>query len=328
MSNVWNATTPMPAAQPSSARPGSPGGFGRRATPLNGAASKTFSLSNAAQANVEHYTAQATLANDIDFAIIGGDMQYVEIELDPGEAVIAENGSMIWKDNTVEFKAILGDGSEKGGLMSKVASAGMNALAGEAMFLSQFLHAGRSGKARVALGGHVPGHVIPVRLETMGGTLICQRDSFLAAAKGISVSIAFQKKIMTGIFGGEGFIMQRLTGEGWAFLHVGGTMIERQLRAGETIHVDTGCIAAHEPSVDFDIARAGSIGTSLLGGEGLFLATLTGPGKVWIQTLPFSRLAAETVAAAPASASSGHKSPDSSLIGGLTSIFSSDDDGR
>lgn len=291
------------------------GGFPRRQHP------DTFGLSSAAHGNAKHYAAQASIPNDIDFSIAGGDMQYVEIELDPGEAIVAGNGAMIRKDTVVEFSAILGDGSEQAGLWTKVASAGMNLLAGEDLFLSQFRHAGQDGKARVALGGHVPGHIIPVRLDSMGGTLICQRNAFLAAARGVSISIAFQRKIMTGLFGGEGFIMQQLTGQGWAFLHVGGTLIERQLAPGETIEIDTGCVAAYEPSVEFDIARAGSLGTSLMGGEGFFLATVCGPGKVWIQTLPFSRLAAETVAAAPhASAPSRDQSASVDVIGGIQAL--------
>jgi uncharacterized protein (TIGR00266 family) len=320
MSEIWKVGMPQRNAPPVSSAPRA-GRFGRRLSPLNSETPGAFTLSNAAQPEPERHIAHPAIPNDIDFAIAGSDMQYVEIELDPGEAIVADNGSMIWKDTAIEFAALLGDGSEQGGLWSKVASAGKNLLAGENMFISEFRHAGSSGKARVAVGGAVPGHIIPIRLEAMGGTLICQRDAFLAAAKGVSISIAFQRKIMTGLFGGEGFIMQRLTGQGWAFLHVGGTLIERQLAAGEEIQVDTGCVAAYEPSIDFDIAAAGSFGTGLVGGEGFFLATMRGPGKVWIQTLPFSRLAAETVAAAPsAAASSRRHSNEVDVIGGIQSL--------
>ena len=212
-------------------------------------------------------------------------MQYAEIALDPGESVVAEPGALIWKDSAIVFDMILGDGSRPdAGLGAKLASAAKNAMAGENMFLAEFKHAGSQGKARLAVGGRTPGQIIPVKLEAMGGSLICQRHAFLAAARGVGISIA----------------MQQLTGTGWAFLHVGGSIIERELKAGEVIHVDGGCVAAHEPQVEMDIMQDSmwrSIKTGLLGDEGGFLTALRGPGRVWIQTLPFSRVAAETASA-------------------------------
>ncbi|MFM5954149.1 MAG: AIM24 family protein [Novosphingobium sp.] len=293
-------------------------GFGRRTAP--GAprpASDSFTLSSAAQEfiaqerarrSAEYDAAQSMaseqsapetpLVNDIDFEIGGTDTQYLEVELDPGEAVIAENGAMIWKDSRVGFEAILGDGSEKG-LFGTIMSAGTNLIGGENLFLGEFRHSGGGGKARVALGGRTPGHVLPVRLEEMGGTLVCQRGAFLAAAKGISVSVRWAG-LWTGMEGGEGFILQELSGTGWAFVHVGGTLIERQLKDGEQLHVDAGCIAAFEPSVRFDTDNVGGgtgvgalyrdMKNTLVGGEGWLFARLTGPGKVWIQSLPFRRL--------------------------------------
>ena len=183
-----------------------------------------------------------------------------------------------------------------------------NLLSGENLFVAEFRHEGPHGKARLAFGGRVPGQIIPVRLDAMGGTLICQRSSFLAAAKGVAISIAFQRKFTSAILGQEGFIMQRLRGEGWVFLHVGGTIIERELAAGELIHVDGGCVAAHEPQVEMDIDTdfgLRAMRSAVFGGEGMFMTTMRGPGKVWLQTLPFSRVAAEAAAAAPASATAG-----------------------
>ena len=277
-------------------------GFGRKTVPLTSQRSDSYTLSQAAEPISEAHLASGEIPNDIDFSIGGGDMQYVEIELDPGEAVVAEPGAMIWKDSAIGFDSTLGDGSDPG-LGSKLLSAGANLLSGESLFVAEFRHEGRHGKARMALGGRVPGQIIPVRLDAMGGTLICHRSSFLAAAKGVSISIAFQRKIASAIFGSEGFIMQRLQGEGWVFLHVGGSIIERELAAGEMIHVDGGCVAAHEPQVEMDFdARFGftRFKTGLFGGEGFFLTTLRGPGKVWLQALPFSRIAAATAAEAPA----------------------------
>jgi uncharacterized protein (TIGR00266 family) len=238
--------------------------------------------------------------HDIDYEIKGQELQFVEIELDPGESAIAEAGSMVWKDASVGMTTVFGDGSsqsEGGGFMGKLLGAGKRLVTGESLFTTVFTHEGQ-GKARVAFGAPVPGTILPIRLSDVGGTLICQKDSFLAAAKGVSIGIHFQQKVMTGLFGGEGFIMQKLEGNGWVFVQMGGTLIERTLTAGETIHVDTGCIAAMTPSVQFDLERAGSVKSMIFGGEGVFFARIQGPGKVWIQSLPFARLAGRMLAAA------------------------------
>ena len=240
----------------------------------------------------------AGLSDDIDFEIKGQDLQFVEIELDPGESAVAEAGAMVWKDASVEMTTVFGSGAgQEGGFMGKLLSAGKRLVTGESLFTTVFTHTGR-GKARVAFGAPIPGAILPIRLADVGGTLICQKDSFLCAAKGVTIGIHFQRKILTGLFGGEGFIMQRLDGDGWVFAQMGGTLIERDLRPGEELHVDTGCIAAFQPSVDFDLIGAGGIKSSLFGGEGLFFARLTGPGRVWIQSLPFSRLAGRMLQAA------------------------------
>lgn len=288
--------------------------FGRKAAPLAGDRADSFTIGDAVQPALETHRASDSIVNDIDFQIGGGDMQFVEIELDPGEAVVAEPGAMIWKDNAIVFDTTLGDGSDRG-LGSKLLSAGMNMMSGENLFVAEFRHGGSHGKARLAFGGRVPGQIIPVRLDAMGGSLICQRSSFLAAAKGVSISIAFQRKIGSALFGDEGFVMQRLRGEGWVFLHVGGTIIERELAAGETIHVDGGCVAAHEPQVEMDIdADFGfrALKSAMIGGESFFLTTMRGPGKVWLQTLPFSRVAAEAAAVSSGPA----VSPGSVVSGG------------
>jgi uncharacterized protein (TIGR00266 family) len=237
-------------------------------------------------------------ADDIDYEIKGHELQFVEIELDPGESAVAEAGAMVWKDASVEMSTVFGDGrGQEGGFMGKLVSAGKRLVTGESLFTTVFTHTG-SGKARVAFGAPVPGSILPIRLSDHGGTLICQKDSFLAAAKGVSIGIHFQRRVLTGLFGGEGFIMQRLDGDGWVFVQMGGMVIERELGVGEQLHVDTGCIAAFTPSVDFDLIGAGGVKSALFGGEGLFFARLSGPGKVWIQSLPFSRLAGRMLAAA------------------------------
>ncbi len=240
----------------------------------------------------------ANVADDIDYEIKGQELQFVEIELDPGESAVAEAGAMVWKDASVEMTTVFGSGAgQEGGFMGKLLGAGKRLITGESLFTTVFTHRG-SGKARVAFGAPVPGAILPIRLDTVGGTLICQKDSFLAAARGVQIGIHFQRKIFTGLFGGEGFIMQRLDGDGWVFVQMGGTVIERELRAGEELHVDTGCIAAFTSTVDFDLIGAGGVKSALFGGEGLFFARLTGPGKVWIQSLPFARLAGRMLAAA------------------------------
>ncbi|MFM6853022.1 MAG: TIGR00266 family protein [Sphingopyxis sp.] len=239
-------------------------------------------------------------ADDIDFEIKGQELQFVEIELDPGESAVAEAGALVWKNASVDMTTVFGDGSDSGassGFMGKLLGAGKRLVTGESLFTTVFTHNGQ-GKARVAFASPTPGAILPLRLADYGGTLICQKDSFLAAAKGVSIGVQFQRKVMTGLFGGEGFIMQKLEGDGWVFVQMGGTVVERELAAGEELHVDTGCLAAYTPSVDFDLVTAGGVKSVLFGGEGLFFARLRGPGHVWIQSLPFSRLAGRMLAAA------------------------------
>ena len=238
------------------------------------------------------------IADDIDFEIKGHELQFVEIELDPGESAVAEAGAMVWKDAAIGMTTVFGDGGgQSGGFMGALIGAGKRLLTGESLFTTVYTHNG-GGKARVAFGAPTPGHILPLKLDSIGGTLICQKDAFLAAAKGVSIGIAFQRKVMTGLFGGEGFIMQKLEGDGWVFVQMGGTVIERTLAPGEVLHVDTGCVAAFTPSVNFDLESVGGVKSMLFGGEGVFFARLTGPGKVWIQSLPFSRLAGRMMQAA------------------------------
>ncbi len=235
-------------------------------------------------------------AHEIDYEIIGQEMQYVEVELDPGESAIAEAGSMMFKSPSINMDSIFGDGSkDEESILDKVWTAGKRVLTGESLFMTVFTHQGH-GKAHVAFASPYPGTIQAFDLSEHGGALIAQKDAFLAAAKGVSVGIHFQKKIMTGLFGGEGFIMQKLEGDGMAFIHVGGVLIERKLKPGEELHVDTGCVAAMSPSVEFDIERAGSVKSMIFGGEGVFFAKLRGPGTVWLQSLPFARLAGRILA--------------------------------
>ena len=263
-----------------------------------------------------HHLRNPSVNDDVDYEIKGQELQFVEVELDPGESAVAEAGAMVWKDVSIGMETVFGDGSQpQGGFMGKLLGAGQRLLTGESLFTTVFTHNGQ-GKARVSFGAPVPGSILPLRLGDIGGTIICQKDSFLAAAKGVALSVHLQRKIMTGLFGGEGFVMQKLSGDGWVFLHMGGTLIERELRAGEAIHVDTGCIAAYTPSVEFELVRGGiGIKSALFGGEGLFFAQLTGPGKVWIQSLPFSRLAGRMLAAA--GPVGGQNRGEGSLLGGL-----------
>ena len=241
-------------------------------------------------------------ADEIDYKIFGEDIQYVEIELDPGESAISEAGAMMYKNNHIVMDTVFGDGSgskdDTGGIFDKLVGAGKRLVTGESLFTTVFTHTGE-GKASVAFGAPYPGRIIPVNLEEIGGKLICQKDCFLCAAKGVSIGIHFQKKILTGLFGGEGFIMQKLEGDGMAFIHAGGMLKEIELKDEEILHLDTGCLVAMQPHVHFDIEQAGGIKTGLFGGEGFFFAKLRGPGKVWIQSLPFSRLAGRMLAAAP-----------------------------
>jgi uncharacterized protein (TIGR00266 family) len=235
----------------------------------------------------------------VDYEIFGNEMQYVEVELDPGEAAIGEAGAMMYMQDGIEMDTVFGDGSQQGGFFGKVLGAGKRLLTGEGLFTTIFHNEGR-GKRRVAFAAPYPGKIIPVQLSGIGGTLICQKDAFLCAAKGVSLGIAFQKKLGVGLFGGEGFIMQKLEGDGLAFVHAGGTLKELVLSPGESLRIDTGCIVAFQPTVDFDIKYVGKVKSAIFGGVGLFFATLTGPGKVWLQSLPLSRLANRIILSAPA----------------------------
>ncbi|MEO0464681.1 MAG: TIGR00266 family protein [Pseudomonadota bacterium] len=270
------------------------------------------------------HSRQSGVSDDIDFDIRGEDLQFVEIELDPGESAVAEAGAMVWKDASVGMTTVFGDGSaasDQSGFMGKLLGAGKRLVTGESLFTTVFTHNGH-GKARVAFASPTPGTILPIKLDEVGGTLICQKDSFLAAAKGVQVGIAFQQKIMTGLFGGEGFIMQRLDGDGWVFVQMGGTLVERELGPGEEIHVDTGCVAAFTSSVDMDVESVGSVKSMFFAGEGVFFARLRGPGKVWIQSLPFSRLAARMVAAiGPGGSNKG----EGSALGGIGDIIMGND---
>ena len=260
--------------------------------------------------------------HEIDFQIYGDDMQFVEIELDPQEAVVAEAGGMMYMEDAIEMETIFGDGSQQtSGFMGALMGAGKRLLTGESLFMTVFWNRGM-GKKHVAFGAPYPGKIIPIQLSEIGGELITQKDSFLCAAKGVSVGIAFNKKIGAGLFGGEGFIMQRLQGDGWAFVHAGGTLMQRDLAPGESLRVDTGCIVAFQPSVAYDIQYVGKIKSALFGGEGLFFATLKGPGRVWLQSLPLSRLADRIVAAAPRAG--GKARGEGSLLGGLGGLLDGD----
>lgn len=260
--------------------------------------------------------------HEVDFKIHGDDMQFVEIELDPQEAALAEAGSMMFMDDGIEMETIFGDGSGKqSGFLGALMGAGKRLVTGESLFMTVFQNRG-SGKKRVAFGAPYPGKIIPVNLADIGGELITQKDSFLCAAKGVSIGIAFQKRIGVGLFGGEGFIMQRLQGDGMAFVHAGGTLMERTLTPGELIRVDTGCIVGFQPSVNYDIQFVGGIKSAIFGGEGLFFATLRGPGKIWLQSLPLSRLADRIIAASPKAG--GVRKGEGSILGGLGGLLDGD----
>jgi uncharacterized protein (TIGR00266 family) len=262
-------------------------------------------------------------ADEIEFRIMGKEMQFVEVELDPGESAVAEAGAMMYKDSSVQMETVFGDGSAGstgGGFMDKLLGAGKRLLTGESLFMTVFTHTGQ-GKGHVAFGAPYPGNITPVPLGTVGGSLICQKDSFLCAAKGVSIGIYLQRKILTGLFGGEGFIMEKLEGDGLVFIHAGGTVMDRQLGPGEVLHVDTGCVVAFEPTVAFDIQQAGGIKTALFGGEGLFFATMRGPGRIWLQSLPFSRLAGRMLEAAP---QRGGSKGEGSILGSLGNLLDGD----
>jgi uncharacterized protein (TIGR00266 family) len=263
-------------------------------------------------------------SHEIDFELHGDDMQFVEIELDPGESAVAEAGGMMMMDDGIAMETIFGDGSQGGqggGFLGKLVGAGKRIITGESLFMTVFTNEG-SVKKRVSFAAPYPGKIIPVDLSELGGKVICQKDAFLCAAKGVAIGIDFQKKLGTGFFGGEGFIMQKLEGDGLAFLHAGGTIHKRELKSGEMLRVDTGCLVAMTKNVDYNIEYVGKIKSAFLGGEGLFFATVRGPGTVWIQSLPFSRLAERIYANAPRG---GKSTGEGSLLGGIGDLLNGDD---
>lgn len=257
--------------------------------------------------------------HEIDYRIIGEEMQYVDIELDPGETAIAESGSFMMMDDGIQMQTIFGDGSKaQQGFLGKLMSAGKRILTGESLFMTTFTNMGQ-GKKRVSFASPYPGKIIAMDLMEMGGKVIAQKDSFLCAAKGVTVGIEFQRRLGTGLFGGEGFIMQKLEGDGMAFVHAGGHVFERILQPGELLRIDTGCVVAYTQTVDYDIQFVGNIKNTIFGGEGLFFATLRGPGKVWIQTLPISRLAGRIL-----TYGSYNRKEEGSMLGGLGNVLDGD----
>jgi uncharacterized protein (TIGR00266 family) len=265
--------------------------------------------------------------HEIDYKLIGEEMQMVEIELDPEESAIAEAGALMYMEKEIEMETIFGDGSKEntGGLFGKLMGAGKRLITGESLFMTVFTNAG-TGKKHVSFASPYPGKILPLDLSNFGGRIICQKDSFLCAAKGVSVGIAFQKRLGTGFFGGEGFIMQKLEGDGLAFAHAGGTIVKKELQPGEEIRVDTGCLVAMTGDVNYDIQFVGGVKTALFGGEGLFFATLDGPGTVWLQSLPLSRLASRIFAAAPQKQGQGKDKGEGSLGGFIFDSLMGDND--
>ena len=258
-------------------------------------------------------------AHEVDYKVFGDDLQFVEVELDPGETVIAEAGMMMYMEDGITFETKMGDGSKpKAGFMDKLVSVGKRVITGESLFLTHFTSSAHEGKRHVAFGAPYPGKIIAIDLDEANGELICQKDSFLCAALGTELTIAFNKKIGTGLFGGEGFILQRLRGDGMVFIHAGGTIVEKRLN-NEKILVDTGCIVAFESTINYNIQQAGNLKSMLFGGEGLFLATMQGTGRVWLQSLPFSRLADRILEFAP---SEGGKSMgEGSIVSGAVKFL-------
>ena len=260
--------------------------------------------------------------HEIDYKIFGDDMQFVEVELDPMEAAVAEAGGMMYMEDGIQMETIFGDGSQQNsGFLGALMGAGKRLITGESMFMTVFQNRAQ-GKKRVAFGAPYPGKIIPIHLSDVGGELLAQKDSFLCAAKGVSLGVAFTKRFGAGLFGGEGFILQRLQGDGLMFIHAGGTLLQRDLAPGEIMRVDTGCIVAFQPSVDYNIEMVGGIKSALFGGEGLFFATLRGPGKIWLQSLPLSRLAGRITAASPMTGRGGRE--EGSLLGGIGRLLDGD----
>ncbi len=260
--------------------------------------------------------------HDIDYKIIGEELQCVEVELDPNETAIAEAGSLMYMDSAIEMRTIFGDGSNQdSGFLGKLMSAGKRVLTGESLFLTAYTNAGM-GKRHVSFAAPYPGKVIAFDLFHHNGKIICQKDSFLCAAKGVAVGIEFQKRIGVGLFGGEGFIMQKLEGDGMAFVHGGGTIVEKELQSGDMLRVDTGCLVAFSSTIDYNVEMVKGIRSAFFGGEGLFLATLRGPGKVWIQSMPFSRLSDKIISSAPKMG--GKRKGEGSILGGLGDLLDGD----
>lgn len=258
--------------------------------------------------------------HEVDYFLHGEEMQCVEIELDPQETVIAEAGSFMFMDDGIEMQTIFGDGSQSnGGLFGKILGAGKRLLTGESLFMTAFTNFGH-GKKRVSFAAPYAGKIVPLNLAHLGGKIICQKDAFLCAAKGVSVGIEFQRKLGTGLFGGEGFIMQKLEGDGMAFMHAGGYIIERELRHGESFRIDTGCIVGFTGTVNYDIQFVKGVKNAIFGGEGLFFAVLSGPGKVWIQSLPVSRLASRILSYAQP----GNRKGEGSILGGIGNLLDGD----
>lgn len=261
-------------------------------------------------------------AHEIDYKIFGEEMQFVEIELDPQEGVVAEAGTFMMMDNQIKMNTILGDGSnQEKGILGKIFSAGKRILTGESLFMTVFTNDG-IGKKQISFASPYPGKIIPIDLNEFGGKFICQKDAFLCAAKGVSIGIEFSKKLGRGLFGGEGFIMQKLEGDGLGFIHAGGTMAKKVLQPGEVLKVDTGCIVGFTQTIDYDIEFIGGIKNTVFGGEGLFFATLKGPGTVYVQSLPFSRLAGRVLAMAPKTGTGTRG--EGSVLGGLGNLLDGD----
>ncbi|WP_126969672.1 TIGR00266 family protein [Gynurincola endophyticus] len=260
-----------------------------------------------------------TRVHDIDYKIYGEEMQYVEIELDPQETAVAESGAFMLMDENIQMETIFGDGSnQQKGILGKLMSAGKRMLTGESLFMTAFTNISHD-KRKVSFASPYPGKIIPLDLNQLGGKIVAQKDAFLCAAKGVSIGIEFQRKLGTGLFGGEGFIMQKLEGEGLAFVHAGGHVFERELQAGEMIKIDTGCLVAYTKTIDYDIQFVGGIKNTIFGGEGLFFATLRGPGKVWIQTLPISRLAGRIL-----QYGTGRRKEEGSILGRFGNVIDGD----
>src|SRR5580692_10635130 len=259
---------------------------------------------------------------EIDYKIYGEELQFVEIELDPSETVVAEPGAFMMMEDGIQMQTIFGDGSnqQQAGILGQLLNAGKRVLVGENMFMTAFTNIGQ-GKKKVSFAAPYTGKIIPMDLQLLGGTIIAQKDAFLCAAKGVSIGIAFQRKLGTGIFGGEGFIMEKLDGDGLAFVHAGGYIVEKELKPGEILKVDTGCVVAYQPSIDFDIELIRGIRNWMFGGEGLFFALMRGPGKVWLQSLPISRLASRIIQYSP---QFGHRREEGSILGGLGNLLDGD----